>query len=354
MNTINLKNIYAAAEEYNPLVLDTYNRFRYYMSSNNALNPAISNFLVKEGFKPTYKNNKKFAVCISHDVDFLYEKKQPHQFLKSAVKSVKNQQLSLGYYNFLSLLKKTPNPSWALDFFLDFESKNNIVASYYFLALEKGEPDFNYKIETQTEIFKAIKNAGSEIGMHGGHQAYNDINKIANEREKLETTLGEKVVGYRNHYLRFKTPDTWKHLHSLGFKYDTTFGFADMPGFRNGLCYPFRPYDLQTNSFIDILEIPLIVMDVTFFKYLGLTVVDSFRLFEKLYEEVKNCNGVLTVLWHNNCVTDDYLKLYNLVFSKIISDNDAWITTSATLADWWKENNLASMEKILVKHFQNF
>ncbi len=347
----NIKNTYTAFQEYNPLILDKFGRFRAYMSSNSVLNPELSKFLQKEGFKPTYKNNKKFAICISHDVDFIYEHKSPVQYLKSALKSIKHKKFQQGYYNFLSTVKSIPNPDWTIDFLLDFEKKNNLVSSYYFLSLEKGEPDFNYKIENQKENFIKIKKAGSEIGMHGGHQAYNDISKIISERSKLETALGEKVVGYRNHYLRFKTPDTWNLLQKAGFKYDTTFGFADMPGFRNGLCYPFRPFDLNKNSFIDILEIPLIVMDVTFFKYLGLTVENAFVLFEKIYEDVKNCNGVLTLLWHNNCITGDFLKLYDLVFKKIVSDNEPWITTSNELADWWQKNNQEKMEEILINHF---
>jgi len=38
--------------------------------------------------------------------------------------------------------------------------------------------------------------------------------------------LGKKAIGYRNHFLKFKVPDTWTLLEKAGFKYDTTFGYA--------------------------------------------------------------------------------------------------------------------------------
>jgi hypothetical protein len=47
--------------------------------------------------------------------------------------------------------------------------------------------------------------------------------------------------------------------------YDTTFGYNDLVGFRNGMCYPFRPYNLNTASEVNILEIPLALMDGTLF-----------------------------------------------------------------------------------------
>ena len=51
------------------------------------------------------------------------------------------------------------------------------------------------------------------------------------------------MIGYRNHYLRFKLPETWKYLADAGFEYDTTLGYSNALGYRNGMCHPFRPYD---------------------------------------------------------------------------------------------------------------
>ena len=88
-------------------------------------------------------------------------------------------------------------------------------------------------------------------------------------------------------------------------------------------------------------------MDVTFFKYMGLTVNSAFRLFLLIYEKVKKLAGALTIVWHNNQLDGEYGLLYNKIIQKIIEEEDAWVTTSLQLTDWWKENNLSKMEDIL-------
>ncbi len=347
----NIRDIYTCRQEYSCTIHDKFDRFRYYMSNYNALDPIISSYLHNNlHFKPIYPNDKKFAVCISHDVDYLFDYKSKISFLKSAIAQFKNNNPKASAYNFKRIFRKIQNPNWSLEHFIKFEKENKIQASYYFLALDNHEEDFNYNIKSQLNVFEKLEGIGAEIGLHGGHQAFDNLSKLKQEKDNLEAAYGKTVKGYRNHYLRFKTPNTWNNLNTLNFNYDTTFGFADMPGYRNGLCYPFRPFDLKTNSYINILEIPLLVMDVTFFKYLGLSVSNAYLLFQKIYSEVKKLNGVLTVLWHNNCLEDDYLKLYDKIMGALIADDESWITTNNELANWWKANNLSKMETLLNKH----
>ena len=35
--------------------------------------------------------------------------------------------------------------------------------------------------------------------------------------------------------------------------------------FRNGMCHPFRPFNLQTGKAVDIIEIPQVIMDDSLF-----------------------------------------------------------------------------------------
>jgi hypothetical protein len=68
-----LWDLFTRKEEYNPEQLDKYNRFTYAFSSyKNILEPKVSKFLVKNGLETDYPENKKFAVCLTHDVDEIY------------------------------------------------------------------------------------------------------------------------------------------------------------------------------------------------------------------------------------------------------------------------------------------
>ena len=129
------------------------------------------------------------------------------------------------------------------------------------LSLKPNEKDFNYRVEELETYISEVVDRGFEIGLHGGWEAYKDRNKLHNEKTRLEKTLNKKVEGYRNHYLLFKQPETWKMLHEEGFIYDSTLAFPDGVGFRNGLCSPFKPYDLGAGKPLDIIELPVAVMD---------------------------------------------------------------------------------------------
>jgi peptidoglycan/xylan/chitin deacetylase (PgdA/CDA1 family) len=187
-----------------------------------------------------------------------------------------------------------------------------------------------------------IVDRGCEIGLHGGYHNYNNISAILKEKEKLEKILGKKIIGYRNHFLRFKVPDTWTILSKAGFKYDTTLAYAEMIGFRNGMCHPFKPFNLNINKEIDILEIPLIIMDGTLSKYMHLNLNKSWELCKNLIDEVDKYNGVLTLVWHNDSFDEIYFKDRCRLYKKILNEcykREAWMTSGKEIWSWWNKNN---------------
>ena len=71
-----LWELFTRQEEYNPTILDKYQRFPYYLSKHrNIFEPEVSKFLVKNGLNVEYPDGRKFAVCLTHDVDVIYTSK---------------------------------------------------------------------------------------------------------------------------------------------------------------------------------------------------------------------------------------------------------------------------------------
>jgi hypothetical protein len=140
----------------------------------------------------------------------------------------------------------------------------------------------------------------------------------------------------RNHFLRFSVPRTWEVL-SQFFKYDSTYGYADHVGFRNGVCHPFKPCSLDGRS-INMWEIPLTVMDTTFFKYMNADVWEAFEWIKLLVKKVERVRGVITLLWHNTTfdelVSRDYAKLYRKIL-RYFNERGAWLTSCGELYDYW-------------------
>jgi peptidoglycan/xylan/chitin deacetylase (PgdA/CDA1 family) len=333
-----LWDLFTKKEEYNMTFSDKYDRFPYYLSNQrDVFDPKVSRFLIENGLCPEYPDGKKFAVCLTHDIDVIYPERL-YQIV-GAAKAFSKGKLMDAMKTSFSRINKKWNSYWNFREIMKLEAKYNAKSTFYFLALHPGEEDFNYKIEDLETELSFISDYGYEVGLHGGHESYKNLEDIKEKKHMLEKVLGKQVVGYRNHYLRFKVPDTWELLSKAGFKYDTTFGYPDCAGFRNGVCHPFKPFNRNTEEQIDILEIPLIIMDRTLLRdYMRLDIKKACELIKRLVDKVEQYNGVVTVLWHNNTLNgEENLKHYEK-FLKYVSSKKAWITSGEEICNWWSTN----------------
>lgn len=329
-----LWNHYARVEEYESKFHDEYKRFPYYQSKYRDIwDPIVSHTLIENHLYPTYPHNKSFAVCLTHDIDVLY-----HPFLEKiyyCANALRLKDKIMLKQNILSIFNKK-KPFFNIHEIMELEEKYGAKSSFYFLALKPGEQDFNYNISDLKDVLKEIAARGWEVGFHGGHKAWSSIDKLKEEKERIEAVFGKSIIGYRNHYLHFKVPDTWEYLTKAGFKYDTTFGYADCVGFRNGMCHPYHPYNMKTNAYIDIIEIPLVVMDVTLFDaYMRLTREEALTLVKELIDTVAEVRGVFTLLWHNSYLIEGtwQREMYENILS-YCNEKNAWMTSGKEIYEW--------------------
>jgi len=330
-----LWDLFTRKEEYNPLILDQYDRFPYYLSKyRNIFEPEVSKFLIENlNLEVEYPEGKRFAVCLTHDIDVVYLSKL--SIILGAAKSLLIQyQIKSAFKMLFNNINKKWNPWWNFEDIMALEEKYDAKSSFYFLILNKGDLDFNFEIGDLEHEIGNIADKGWEVGLHGGHNAYNNLAEIEDKKTRLEKVLGKKVKGYRNHFLRFKVPDTWELLSKAGFKYDTTFGYADCVGFRNGMCHPFKPFNLVTNKEIDILEIPLTIMDCTLFDYMKLDMDGAWKIINLLIDTVEKYRGVITILWHNTYMVGDKLRFYEKIL-KYCYHKNAWMTSGEEIWKYW-------------------
>lgn len=325
-------DMFTRKEEYVPLFLDKFQRFPHYLSVNrNIFEPEVSKYLMENGLKIEYPEGKKFAVCLTHDIDIIHFTK------KNILKGVGRSLLHCQIQDALKMplfLNDNFNPLWNFKSIMDLEEKYDAKSTFYFMALDKSNLDFNYKIYDLRDELRSIADNGWEIGLHGGHEAFNSLKELQNEKLRLENASGKEIIGYRGHFLRFNVPKTWELLKEAGFKYDATFGYADCIGFRNGMCHPFRPFNLKKNDYIDILEIPLTIMDRTLLDYMRLDFKRAYEVVKLLVDSVEKHNGVITILWHNTYMTGDGLRMYKKILDYCL-EKDAWMTSGASIEKWW-------------------
>lgn len=335
----NLWSIFTLKGEYDKTLTEEHRSLYTPAVRHDISKPCVSEFLVKNGYRPEYPEGKKFCVCLTHDVDDIYPCLS-HTMLSSLYFAASMDYNRLKKQLLWKLKGKRSSPYWNFRDIMRLEEKYEGRSSFYFLSSDVDISRFRYHIEDLENELGTIADMGWEIGLHGDVRAYYDPGELIRQKARLEKVLGKKVLGYRNHYLRFKVPDTWESLVSAGFRYDTTLGYNNAIGFRNGMCHPFRPFNLKSGKQMGILEIPLTVMDggIAWNKRSFVEVWDEVR---GLIDSVERCNGVITLLWHNyvfGCAfRNDWVRLYEKILGYCYA-RGAWIASGEEIYEWYRKN----------------
>jgi len=331
-------DLFTKKEEYNSGKYDKHGRFLYeYSQYKNAVQPSVSESLLEKGFKVDYPDGKKFAIILSHDIDDVYV--PLIHILASIANYPKNRESKQISKLINGRWDKKVSPYLNFKEIIDLERRYNSKSSFYFLAASRDPIRFRYNVECLSEELCNIVDQGWEVGLHVGYYSTYDPTSISNEKEKIEKLIGKRIIGTRNHFLRFNVPETWKNLSKLDILYDTSFGYADMIGFRNGICHPFKPYDLIENREINILEVPLNIMDGTLFDKMKLDIDRARDYVKSLIDTVEKNNGTLTILWHNTTFSNPYLKDWGKLYEFILkygNSKNAWMTNGEELYKWWQ------------------
>ena len=320
-----------------PLV-DLFEEFLFH-----SLRPICQQNSIELENKPFWPDGKRFAVCLTHDVDRVYK---TYQYLPSILKNIKKRNPRGIVEQIKSMLfdHGKNNPYWTFDKIMNLENKLGVKSTFFFLN-ETGKLNpfglkswvlfrGRYKIDSLdiVEIIRKLHSEGFEIGVHGSYYSYNNESLLRNEKARLEEILGDSVHGIRQHYLNFDPENTFKMQESVGFEYDTTLGFREGIGFRRGTCFPYHPFDFSSNGELPILEIPLLIMD-------GAIPGDKAILEQciEIMDIVERSNGVLTLLWHQDRFSEldspGWTELYKKLVIEAINRN-AWITTPHELYRW--------------------
>ena len=258
-------------------------------------------------FEPRSWAGKEWAICPTIDVDYLKQwrlgmifREKVEYFLLNARKKSASER----WGRLVQFVKSYCSPGDA------FQSALNRMHHYirrygkgtvFFKAGAHGPNDVEYKLN-QPYVWQMVKNLLSdsfEIGLHPSYHASDHQGYLRNERSLLTQCIGDAPVSVRNHYLRYHSLIT-PHLQvGAGFRIDSSLGYAECSGFRNGTCMPFLKFDCRNNQVMDLWEMPLLMMDGTLFNRENLSVKDAISKSADLLLQCKKFGGVGVALWHN-------------------------------------------------------
>ncbi len=194
------------------------------------------------------------------------------------------------------------------DWLMDQSEAIGVRSAFYFICgYSPSDPRYDVNEPAIRRLIRRILTRGHEVGLHPSYDTYLQPDKLMAEVMSLQKILAEEGVsetqlGGRQHYLRWKAPDTWQHWEDAGLAYDTSLTFADRAGFRCGSCYEYPVFNLQTRQALRLRERPLIAMECSLLNsaYMNLSCNDATEKIKKLFKSCKIFSGELTLLWHNS------------------------------------------------------
>ena len=206
-------------------------------------------------------------VICSHDIDFYYTDR-----VSLLVRLLKNLIIAFHLYrsweffrwNALRMLALFGGASAGdyLPALLDACEKHDFQSTLFVVANRFHRRDPNYSLRQISAALLQSRSRRLSIGLHGSYESIIERKDLRGEVAALHGAIDAFPMGGRQHYLRFDRHQAlFSAVEQAGLFYDSTLGFTDTVGFRNGAAFAFPPYDFARERAHSFLEIPLVLMD---------------------------------------------------------------------------------------------
>ncbi len=255
---------------------------------------------------PSPVSGVEHFVVSSHDVDFYFTNKR-HALLRL----LKNLGIAIRPYRSRSFLQSNSKMLAKLiggkrigDYLpaLIAASEECGFHSTLFVVSQKmhrRDPDY-----TLEELMPRLSEASGKnfcVALHGSYTSVVEAENLVSEASALARVTGTTPMGNRQHWLRFDRHDKlFEAVEKARLAFDSSLGFNDMVGFRNGASFAFPPYDFKNEKPHEFLEIPLVIMDGGLEAAARSLGTRPQKIADDLLAESRRWGwGGMSVLWHN-------------------------------------------------------
>lgn len=273
---------------------------------------------------------RKFSVLLTHDVDSLGSGVNLLQPLRSAAsillrrhtcrQALQNAAVGWG-------MRRHPFDNLDevshLDEQLTKRSPSNRCRSVYFFMAGGSSPyDGSYDVASARvrNRLRQVADSGADIGLHASYEAGAKPEQVKLERQTLEEAAGIPIDKNRHHFLGWREPEHGNIIAEGGIHWDATLGYADLVGFRLGVCRPIPLFDPIRQQPLGIEEHPLIVMDCTLDRpnYMGLDEEAAFEQVCRLIDATARHGGEFVCLWHNTVLASSDGSYHKRLYPRVL------------------------------------
>lgn len=299
-----------------------------------------------------WPDSKKFAVCLTHDVDTVQVNSRlelSRRIMVLARYSRSTAELLKCLSSFVGL-RRSPATIDIFSPWIELEKRFGFHSSFFLSAtrVSKKHPRDNaYRLDDMmyyqgakasvAEAVRDIYRQGWDVGLHGSFLSAVEYNLLAEQKEDLETVLGHQVYTTRQHNLRFDMGITPGIQEKAGFQADSTLGFNRDVGFRSGIAYPFSMWDVNEKRWLRLLQIPLNLHDGALLRgdNLDLRAEIAYDVCRRIIDRVIPTKGVVTLSWHPDCVLrPEWWSLYKRLLT-YVHKQQGWGASLREVSDWW-------------------
>lgn len=294
---------------------------------------------------PWVAGGTRAVVALSHDVDYpeILRWIEPLRTLLRC--GLSSWPVALGQL-------RDPDRFWRFEDWMKWEASVDGRSAFYFMARKgsllrhaMGTPDAFYDVRAPRyrRLLGRIREAGFEIGLHASFDAWRFPERFAAEKRLLEEASGGEVAGNRHHYWHLDPAapeETLDHAARAGFRYDSTLALEYYPGFRRGVCHPFRPFHRGRRREIPLVEVPPTWMDDQYDSRLSRNgVQDPERHAAELLRRVRELDGVAVLDYHVRGMDRDAFPRWGGWLVRLLGDldlGDVTFATPARIAEWYE------------------
>ena len=307
---------------------------------------------------PIWGMGKKWAVALTHDVDFTFFLRW-HAFAKALihykdmVKAVKH-------------LFQTNVDYWLFDRLIQEETNRNFRSAFYFCPRRgkavnylKRQYDTLYNIADPCfrNLFYRLAEEGFEIGLHASCEAYKSFNNFQEEVDMLKRYASITAdIGNRHHCWRLnpESPNETLSMHEqVNLVYDSSLMFNFFNGLRRGTFLPFHIYDLNKEKAINTLQLcPVLMEDYMFSHKIYNNIFDPIVYIDKWIITTIKYGGLFVVDYHPHFMNEKLhqmeRKSYMYLLDNLLNHSDVIVDTPINIAKYW-----LARERIIEKESLN-
>ena len=204
--------------------------------------------------------------------------------------------------------------------YMELEEKFGIRSTFFFRTIYENGNLNDYENDIQS-----LLKGNWEIALHTDPQSVNDIEKIKQEKEKLESLTKIPIIGNRVHFLNYNSELPLK-LKELGFVYDASLRHSKDK---------IDEKEMGHSKINEIIEFPVTLMDAYLFTHMRIKEENIISEFQKTLEIGRKYSeeNVISVLWHDNVLKMKGGRMYEKILGFLTSHDDVKILCGKDLVE---------------------